>query len=49
MGGVGLLPVANLVGRVDILVGSWDLAMTSQPVWTWPSGLRLSRFFTTVQ
>jgi signal peptidase I len=49
MGGVGLLPVANLVGRVDILVGSWDLAMTSQPIWTWPSGLRLSRFFTTVQ
>ncbi len=26
-GGVGLLPVDNLVGRVDALVGSWDLAM----------------------
>ena len=24
-GGVGLLPVGNLVGRVDALVGSWDL------------------------
>jgi signal peptidase I len=49
MGGVGLLPVANLVGRVDALVGSWDLAMTSKPIWTWPSGLRLSRFFSAVQ
>jgi signal peptidase I len=48
-GGVGLLPVSNLVGRVDALVGSWDLAAKSKPVWTWPSGLRLSRFFTTVQ
>lgn len=47
-GGVGMLPVANLVGRVDAIVGSWDLAMTRQPLWTWPSGLRLSRFFTAV-
>ncbi len=47
-GGVGLLPVANLVGRVDAIVGSWDLGMESQPLWTWPSGLRLSRFFTGV-
>jgi signal peptidase I len=48
-GGVGLLPVGDLVGRVEALVGSWDLAVKRQPVWTWPSGLRLSRFFTTVQ
>jgi signal peptidase I len=47
-GGVGLLPVQNLVGRVDALVGSWDLAVSHQPVWTWPSGLRPSRFFTAV-
>jgi len=47
-GGVGLLPVANLVGRVDGIVGSWDLGMKSQPVWTWPKGLRLSRFFSSV-
>jgi signal peptidase I len=49
MGGVGLLPADNLVGRVGALVGSWDLAMTRQPFWTWPSGLRLSRFFTAVR
>ena len=47
-GGVGLLPVRNLVGRVDALVGSWDLATRYQPIWTWASGLRPSRFFTAV-
>jgi signal peptidase I len=48
-GGVGMLPVDNLVGRVDGIVGSWDLATRHQPIWTWPSGLRLSRFFTAVE
>ncbi len=47
-GGVGLLPVANLVGRVDGIVGSWDLGIKRQPMWTWPQGLRLSRFFSAV-
>ena len=44
-GGVGLLPIDNLVGRADVLVGSWDLAVSHQPLWRWPSGLRLARFF----
>jgi signal peptidase I len=48
-GGVGLLPTTDLVGRVDALVGSWDLATRHRPIWTWASGLRLSRFFTAVQ
>jgi signal peptidase I len=48
-GGVGLLPVGNLVGRVDALVGSWDLATEREPLWRWPSGLRLARFFTAVR
>lgn len=48
-GGVGLLPVSDLVGRVDALVGSWDLTATRQPVWEWPAALRLSRFFTAVK
>ena len=47
-GGVGLLPMDNLVGRADAVVGSWDLGMRSQPVWTWLSGFRLARFFTSV-
>jgi signal peptidase I len=48
-GGVGLLPVDDLVGRVDAVVGSWDLALRDQPIKDWPSGLRLSRFFTAVR
>ena len=48
-GGVGLLPIDNLIGRADAVVGSWDMGMRSQPVWTWPSGFRLSRFFTSVR
>jgi signal peptidase I len=47
-GGVGPLPMDNLVGRADAVVGSWDLGMRSQPVWTWLSGFRLARFFTAV-
>ena len=47
-GGVGLLPAVDLVGRVDAVVGSWDLGMQSKPLWTWPQGLRLSRFFSAV-
>jgi len=48
-GGVGLLPITDLVGRVEALVGSWDLAVRRHPIWTRPAGLRLSRFFTAVQ
>jgi signal peptidase I len=48
-GGVGLLPIDNLVGRADAVVGSWDLGMRSQPMWTWLSGFRMARFFTAVR
>jgi len=48
-GGVGLLPMDNLVGRADAVIGSWDLGIRSQPVWTWLSGFRLARFFTVVR
>ncbi|HLX14093.1 MAG TPA: signal peptidase I [Bradyrhizobium sp.] len=47
-GGVGMLPIDNLIGRADAVIGSWDLGMRSQPVWTWLSGFRLARFFTSV-
>jgi signal peptidase I len=47
-GGVGMLPIDNLVGRVEAIVGSWDLATKNRPLWNWPSGLRLARFFTAV-
>ena len=44
-----LVPVENLVGRVDAILGSWDPAVRHDPLWTWPSGLRLSRFFSRVE
>jgi len=47
-GGVGLLPIDNLVGRADAVVGSWDLGIRHRSVWTWLSGFRLARFFTRV-
>ena len=47
-GGVGLLSMDNLVGRADAVVGSWDLGIRRQPVWTWLSGFRVARFFTAV-
>jgi signal peptidase I len=47
-GGVGLLPMDDLIGRADAVVGSWDLGMRSQPMWTWLSGFRMARFFTAV-
>jgi signal peptidase I len=47
-GGVGMVPLENLVGRVDAVLGSWDIGVAGDPVWTWPSGLRLSRFFSRV-
>jgi signal peptidase I len=47
-GGVGLLPMDNLIGRADAVVGSWDLGIRGQPVWTWLSGFRGARFFTAI-
>ena len=47
-GGVGLLPMDDLVGRADAVVASWDLGIRHQPVWTWLSGFRPARFFTAV-
>jgi len=47
-GGVGYVPVENLVGRVEAVLGSWDPAVRHDPLWQWPSGLRFSRFFSRV-
>jgi signal peptidase I len=47
-GGVGLLSVDNLVGRVDAIVGSWNPGVRRQPITDWLSGFRVARFFTSV-
>jgi hypothetical protein len=40
--------ISHVAYHVRTTVASWDLGMKSQPVWTWPKGLRLSRFFSGV-
>jgi signal peptidase I len=48
--GVGYVPVENLIGRVDLVLASWDFPVaTLGPVWAWPASLRLSRFFSAVR
>ena len=47
--GVGFVPVENLVGRVDVILGSWDAAVRGESFWMWPAGLRLGRFFSVVR
>jgi signal peptidase I len=43
-GGVGLVPVANLIGRAEFVVGSYDFLNMRGPA-SWLSLFRLSRFF----
>jgi len=47
-GGVGMLPVANLIGRVDWILGSWDFAAPGGIVQK-IEGVRLGRFFNRVR
>ncbi len=47
-GGVGYVPVENLVGRAEIILGSWDFPVTKQPIWTWLSGVRFDRFLSRI-
>ena len=47
-GGAGLVPMENLVGRAELRLWSWDFPVLKQPVSAWPSGLRLSRFFSRI-
>ena len=47
-GGVGFLPMENVVGRAEFVIGSWDFPVGEQAVSNWLTALRLSRFFTSV-
>jgi signal peptidase I len=42
--GVGYVPVENLVGRAEFVVGSYDF-LNAHAVWSWIGEFRLSRFF----
>jgi len=48
-GGVGFVPLENLVGRAEVIIGSWDLTLADKPASEWLGGLRLSRFFNRVK
>ena len=49
-GGADYVPLENVVGRVDLIVGSWDFPVATEgALWAWPEQLRFSRFFTRVQ
>ncbi len=43
-GGVGFVPVENLVGRAEFVVGSYDF-LNAHAIWSWLGEVRLSRFF----
>ncbi len=42
--GVGFVPVENLVGRAEFVVGSYDF-LNAHAVWSWIGEFRLSRMF----
>jgi len=41
---VGFVPIANLVARAEVVVGSYDF-LNAHAIWTWLTQFRLSRFF----
>jgi len=42
--GVGLLPAKNIIGKAEIVVGSWNAGAALIKPWTWLD-LRGNRFF----
>jgi signal peptidase I len=46
--GVGFVPVANLVARAEIVVGSYDF-LNAHAIWTWLTQFRFSRFFSGIR
>jgi len=49
VGGIGFVPVDNLIGRTGLVLGSWDFPRAGRGVTEWPQSLRLSRFFSRVR
>jgi signal peptidase I len=46
-GGVGFVPVENLVARADVTIGSYDFLNIKGPQ-SWPGLIRLTRFFKSI-
>jgi signal peptidase I len=47
-GGVGFVPVENLVGRAEFILGSWDFPSANGSVASWLSAIRFKRFLTRI-
>jgi signal peptidase I len=47
-GGVGFVPMENLTGRAEIVLGSVDF-LNAPGVWAWPAELRTTRFLKAVR
>jgi signal peptidase I len=43
-GGVGFVPLENLTGRAEVILGSVDF-LNASGLWAWPAELRTTRFF----
>jgi signal peptidase I len=48
-GGVGFVPVENLIGRAEVVLGSWDFPVVRRPFSEWASALRVQRFFSRIR
>ena len=48
MGGVGYVPVENLVGRAEFILGSWDFPTTTNAIGSWFQAIRMSRFLSAI-
>jgi len=48
VGGVGYVPVENLVGRAEFVLGSWDFPNTTDSVVSWIRAIRFSRFLSPI-
>ncbi len=47
-GGVGFVPAENVIGRADVVLGSWDFLNADWKPANWVSRLRTTRFFSRI-
>lgn len=47
-GGIGYIPVENLVGHAELILGSVDY-LNASGIWAWPAELRVARFFKSIR
>lgn len=48
LGGVGFVPMENLVGRAEFVLGSWDFPTTTNSIASWFEAIRFSRFLSRI-